>query len=133
MAEAISIGIKSAGNLELSLLDIEKIEMGDLESEVVKCDALLVGSPTINQNTLLPVYRLFSVINPLRDKGKLASSFGSYGWSGEAPKIILDNLRNLKLCVFEETAGYKFMPDEEKTIELVAFGTRFANALANCE
>lgn len=133
MAEAIRIGIESADNLNATLLDIENIEMGDLEAEIVKCDALLVGSPTINQNTLLPVYRLFSVINPLRDKGKLAASFGSYGWSGEAPRIISDNLKNLKFSVFEEMAGFKFMPDEEKTIELVAFGTRFANALANCE
>ncbi|MEZ4999778.1 MAG: FprA family A-type flavoprotein [Bacteroidales bacterium] len=133
MAEAIRIGIESAGNVEVSVLDIEKIELGDLESEVVRCDALLVGSPTINQNTLLPVYRLFSVINPLRDKGKLAAAFGSYGWSGEAPKIISDNLRNLKLAVSDEIAGFKFMPDEEKTIELVAFGTRFARSLADCE
>lgn len=133
MAGAIKLGIESTGNVNVTLLDIEKIDMGELESEVVKCDALLVGSPTINQNTLLPVYRLFSVINPLRDRGKLAGAFGSYGWSGEAPRIISDNLRNLKLTVFEETAGFKFMPDEEKTIELVAFGTRFASALANCE
>ena len=35
-------------------------------------DGLLVGSPTINQNTLLPVYKLFALINPISDKGKLA-------------------------------------------------------------
>ena len=54
-------------------------------------DGLLVGSPTINQNTLLPVYKLFALINPIRDKGKLAGAFGSYGWSGESPKLILEN------------------------------------------
>ena len=112
--------------------DIERIDLGELESEVVRCDALLVGSPTINQNTLLPVYKLFAVINPLRDKGKLAATFGSYGWSGEAPGIISDNLKNLKLNLFDETAGFKFMPDEQNIIELVAFGTRFANTLADC-
>ena len=133
MAAAIKMGVESGGTAMATLLDIENIEMGDLEAEMVKCDALLVGSPTINQNTLFPVYRLFSVINPLRDKGKLAGAFGSYGWSGEAPRIIADNLRNLKLTVFGETAGFKFMPDEEKTIELVAFGSRFAYALAKCE
>jgi flavorubredoxin len=132
MAEAIKLGIESAGRVNVTLLDIEKIELGDLEAEVVKCDAILVGSPTINQNTLLPIYRLFAVINPLRDKGKLAAAFGSYGWSGEAPRIIADNLKNLKLTMFNETAGFKFMPDEQKTIELVSFGTRFANALADC-
>ena len=27
---------------------------------------------------------IFATINPIRDKGKLAAAFGSYGWSGEA-------------------------------------------------
>jgi len=133
MAAAIKLGVESGGNASATMIDIEKIDMGDLESELVKCDALLVGSPTINQNTLLPIYRLFSLINPLRDKGKLAGAFGSYGWSGEAPRIIADNLRNLKLTIFGETAGFKFMPDQEKIIELVAFGNRFTNALLKCE
>lgn len=126
MGTAIKKGIESAGSFNVTLLDIETIELGELESEVVKCDAILVGSPTINQNTLLPVYRLFAVINPLRDRGKAAASFGSYGWSGEAPVIIAENLKNLKLNVFDETAGFKFMPDSEKSSELEAFGKRFA-------
>ena len=99
---------------------------------MINADALLVGSPTINQNTLLPVYRLFAVINPLRDKGKLAASFGSYGWSGEAAGIIADNLKNLKLNVIDEQAIFKFKPGEEKTIELVAFGNRIAEELKKC-
>lgn len=126
MGAAIKKGIEGAGSFNVKLLDIETIGLGELESEVVKCDAILVGSPTINQNTLLPVYRLFAVINPLRDRGKAAASFGSYGWSGEAPVIIAENLKNLKLNVFEETAGFKFLPDSEKSSELEAFGKRFA-------
>lgn len=129
MGEAIKRGIESAGSFNVKLLDIEVIELGELESEVVQCDALLVGSPTINQNTLLPVYRLFAVINPLRDRGKAAASFGSYGWSGEAPGIIAANLKNLKLNLFEETAGFKFKPDSEKSSELEAFGNRFAGTI----
>ena len=112
MAEQIANGIRENGNLKITLLDIETISMGELESEIVISDAILVGSPTINQNTLLPVYKLFSLINPLRDKSKITGAFGSYGWSGEAPRIIIDNLRNLKLKVFEDTAWMKFFPGE---------------------
>ncbi len=129
MAEAIAMGIQSQGNIEVRVLDIEHIELGDLESEIVQCDAILVGSPTINQNTLLQIYKLFSVINPLRDKGKLAASFGSYGWSGEAPGIIAANLKNLKLKVIEENAAFKFRPGEESRTELVAYGNRFAQEM----
>jgi flavorubredoxin len=126
MAEQIAIGIQETGSMKVTLLDIEAVPLGELESEIVLSDAILVGSPTINQNTLLPVYKLFSVINPLRDKSKIAGVFGSYGWSGEAPGIITDNLRNLKLKVFEESAAVKFFPGEEKASRLKDFGKRFA-------
>ncbi len=131
MAGAIARGIESEGNAEVKILDIENIELGDLESEVVKADAILVGSPTINQNTLLQVYKLFAVVNPLRDKGKLAASFGSYGWSGEASGIIASNLRHLKLKVMEENAAFKFRPGEENRSELVAYGKSFAKELSS--
>lgn len=133
MAEIIKIGLEGVPDTKVTILDIEHIDLGELESEVVKADGLLVGSPTINQNTLLPVYRLFAVINPLRDKGKHAAAFGSYGWSGEASGIIAGNLKNLKLNVMEELGKFKFSPDEEKRIELVSFGTKFASELSNCE
>lgn len=133
MAEIIKMGMEGVGDTNVVLKDIENIDLGELESELVKADGILVGSPTINQNTLMPIYRLFAVINPLRDKGKHAAAFGSYGWSGEAPGIIAANLKSLKLNVMEELGKIKFSPDEEKRIELVAFGTNFASRLANCE
>lgn len=131
MAEAIAMGIESEGNTGVKLMDIEHVSIGDIEAEIVKSDGLLVGSPTINQNTLLQVYKLFAVINPLRDKNKLAASFGSYGWSGEAAGIIEANLKSLKLKVMGENAAFKFRPEEEKRMELVAFGNRFAKELAS--
>jgi flavorubredoxin len=126
MAEQIADGMRETENINITLKDIETIPMGELESEIVISDAILVGSPTINQNTLLPVYKLFSLINPLRDKSKIAGAFGSYGWSGEAPRIIIDNLRNLKLKVFEDTAAMKFFPGDEKSLALKDYGKRFA-------
>lgn len=134
MAEQIASGISETGETKITLLDIETIPMGELESEIVMSDAILVGSPTINQNTLLPVYKLFSLINPLRDKSKIAGAFGSYGWSGEAPKIITDCLLNLKLKVFEESIALKFFPGDDKASTLKDYGRRFAAYVtAECE
>ena len=134
MAEEISAGLSSNPSIKVTLRDIESIQLGELESEVVAADALMVGSPTINQNTLLPVYRLFSVINPLRDNAKPAASFGSYGWSGEAPKLISETLRNLKLKIFADPAAFKFFPEGEKKDALREYGRRFAEfVIAECE
>jgi flavorubredoxin len=130
MAEYIARGIRTYDNIQVEIVDIENILLGDLDSKLTISDALLVGSPTINQNTLLPVYKLFSLVNPLRDKGKMAGTFGSFGWSGEAPKIILENLGNLKLRIFEEPGGYKFAPGTEKEAALVEYGRKFASQLS---
>ena len=125
-ARHIASGILETDGISVDITDIENITPDELESKIVLADGILVGSPTINQNTLLPVYKLFALINPLRDKGKLCGSFGSFGWSGESPKIILENLRLLKLKVFEETAAFKFSPGGTKEESLKNFGRKFA-------
>ncbi|MCX6326154.1 MAG: FprA family A-type flavoprotein [Bacteroidia bacterium] len=125
-AEYIAEGILETDGIKVDITDIEHIALDELESKIVLADGLLVGSPTINQNTLLPVYKLFAIINPIRDKGKSGGAFGSFGWSGESPKIILENLRLLKLKIFEETAAFKFAPGGSKEESLKDFGRKFA-------
>ena len=98
-AGLIASGILERDGFNVDVVDIENIDSGDLDGKLAVSNGILIGSPTINQNTVMPVYKIFALINPLRDKGKLGGAFGSYGWSGEAPKIILENLKNLKLNV----------------------------------
>jgi len=125
-AEIISQSILETGNFNVNVVDIEHIDLGELEALITSSAAILVGSPTINQNTLLPVYKLFALLNPIRDIGKLAGAFGSYGWSGEAPRIILEAMKNLKLKVFDEAISFKFKPSGQKGEMLKEFGRRFA-------
>ena len=129
MAELIARGAGVVKNVTVEVMDIENASSGDLDSKLTIADGIIVGSPTINQNTLLPVYRLAAMISPLRDKGKLAGSFGSYGWSGEAPSLIAGMLKNLKLHFFEEPAALKFMPESDKEKTLIEYGERFAREL----
>ena len=44
-------------------------------------------------------------------KGKFGAAFGSYGWSGEAVRLIEDRLRGLKLRVPVEGLRLKLAPD----------------------
>jgi flavorubredoxin len=73
---------------------------------------------------------MFALINPIRDRGKLAGVFGSYGWSSEAVRIITETLRSLKLKMFEETAEFKFQPSGPKEENLKDFGRKFARRFA---
>lgn len=126
MAKQLAVGLKKVDDTKVDVVDIENMLLGDLEELVVRADGILIGSPTINQNTLLPVYKLFSVINPIRDKGKPAAAFGSFGWSGEAVKLIEDHLSNLKLKVSTGGEQARFFPNKEESGRLIKFGEDFA-------
>ncbi len=106
--------------------DWKHIDLNELDSFLMSSDALLVGSPTINQNTLLPVYKLFALINPIRDRGKLAGSFGSYGWSGEAVTNIDERLKQLRFKIPMTGLKIVFNPSEDQQEEALAFGKYFA-------
>jgi flavorubredoxin len=102
------------------VLDIEQLPLGVLDSKLTQSAAIIVGSPVINQNILMPVYKLFSLINPYRDKGKLAGGFGSYGWSGENKEMIKTNLTALKLKYFGEGVFIKFGPNDDEKAQAIA-------------
>ncbi len=129
LAEAIAKGLKSNPGIEVYLDDIEHTSLGEIDMQIAMASGLIVGCPTINQNILLPVYRLFAVISPLRDKGKLAGGFGSYGWSGEGMKIIRTNLENLKLQYTEDDVFVKFSPDGNDLDRAENYGKRFGSLL----
>ena len=130
IAEKIAEGILAAGNgFEVDLVDIETTSVGDLDMYLTRSSAIIVGSPTINQNILMPVYKLFGMISPLRDKGKPAGAFGSYGWSGENTKILPEMLKQLKLDVVGQGVFVKFTPTSEELQSAVEYGKTFAEKL----
>jgi NADH oxidase (H2O-forming) len=129
MAQDIVKGLNSVGNCQVELVDIENMMLGELESKIVKSNAILIGSPTINKNTVLPVYKLLALISPLRDRNKKAAVFGSYGWSGEAVGLIESNLKNLGLNVVLDGIRSKFAPANEKEETIIEFGKAFAAML----
>ncbi|MEI6747844.1 MAG: FprA family A-type flavoprotein [Bacteroidota bacterium] len=134
IAYKIAEGIKQTGDIDVQLMDIEHVSLEVLDDQVARSTGVIVGCPVINQNILLPVYQLFAVMNPIRERGKLAGSFGSYGWSGEARKMIETNLTNLKLKVFGEGVFIKFTPNDKELEQGVEYGKSFGvQLLANKE
>jgi len=129
IAEKIAEGIQLNSNIIVDLCDIENISMHELDEKIAKSNAIIVGCPIINQNILLPVYTLFGLINPIRDKGKLAGAFGSYGWSGEGAKIIESNLSNLKLNFIGDSLFVKFTPHNEHLLKSIVYGKNFGQKM----
>ena len=61
-------------------------------------------------------------------KGKPASAFGSYGWSGEAVGNILERANQLKMKTVE---GFRcrLRPSEEELVQAAEFARQFAKLL----
>jgi len=55
---------------------LKRMDIGTIEQKVIGSAGIILGCPTFSQNILLPIYQVFAVINPIRDKGKLAAAFG---------------------------------------------------------
>jgi flavorubredoxin len=125
IASAIADGIRQAGAIEVDLCDIEKMGLPEIEKKLTRSSAVILGCPTFNQNILLPIYQVFALANPIRDKGKLAAAFGSYGWSGEGARLINANLANLKFRMFDEGLMVQFTPHKTTLEKCLEYGKAF--------
>lgn len=112
MARDIARGIEKRGNVTARIINLEHMPLGEMEENLIRADGIVVGTPTINKNTLLPVYKLMSAVNPIRDNGKPAAAFGSYGWSGEGPDIVAAMMQSLRLKLVDEAKKIKFSPND---------------------
>jgi flavorubredoxin len=125
LAEAIAEGAREEG-LEVILKNIEHSSLGELDEYLTRAKGIAIGSPVINQNILLPIYKLFGTVNPIRDRGKFLIPFGSYGWSGENQKMIPNIAVGLKLNVMDEGIFTKFTPSDQDIIKAKELGKKLA-------
>jgi flavorubredoxin len=128
LAERIAEGARSEG-VRVAVMDITATELGMMVDRIEAADGIAVGSATINGDAVEPVWSLLSHLATLNLRGKVGASFGSYGWSGEAPKLIADRLRGLKFKVPEEPFRVNLVPTEQDLREAEEFGRRIARAL----
>jgi flavorubredoxin len=133
MAEAIRAGVEAESGIRVSLYDLEGGEIQPFVDLIESADALVLGSPTINGDAAKPIWDLLSSLAVIDLKGKLGAAFGSYGWTGEAVKMIEDRLRGLKLRVPVAGLRVKLIPTDEELEECRAFGRALAGALVRGE
>ncbi|MCX7904604.1 MAG: FprA family A-type flavoprotein [Caloramator sp.] len=112
IAMALKEGLLDKG-CEVDVHDITELPLEELVKKADKARAILVGSPTINQDAVKPVWDFLSLVSPITNRGKIAMAFGSYGWSGEGVQLISDRLKGLKFNVIEPGFKVCFKPSEE--------------------
>ncbi|MGB5735268.1 MAG: FprA family A-type flavoprotein [Thiohalocapsa sp.] len=129
MAEAVCAGAEERGGVRVSLYDLEGGETEPFVDLIEAADALAFGSPTINGDAVKPVWDLLSSLAVVNLTGKIGAAFGSYGWSGEAVRMIEDRMRGLKMRVPIGGLRVKLIPTDEELEACRAFGRNVSGAL----
>ncbi len=65
----------------------------------------------------------------LKFKKKKAGAFGSYGWSGEAVKIMLERLEKSGFDIIDQGLRMTWAPDEESKLACREYGKAFVAGL----
>lgn len=132
LAEQIGRGIADSGDIDVRSYDMVTADSAKVLEELGFADGILFGTPTIVGEALKPIWDLTTSIFAGTHGGKLASAFGSYGWSGEGVPHILERLKQLKMNVVD---GFKvrFRPDEVQLMDAYEYGYNFGCILQDKE
>lgn len=126
MAKAVAEGAKGVSGVQVDLSF--HVEPQDLNSY----DAVIVGAPTYRHEMPMDFKNLFegAEAQHLNLKGKLGAVFGSYGWSGEAPKILTGIMQDkFGMQTTEQPLLAKYIPDEAALDACRALGKKIAETL----
>lgn len=132
LAENIAAGIRDAGDIAVKCFDMVTADAAVVAGEIGAADGILFGTPTILQEALKPIWDLTTGMYAPIHGGKLASAFGSYGWSGEGVPHIIERLRQIGLRVVD---GFRvrLRPTERDLAEAFEFGYQFGTKLLQGE
>ena len=128
MAAYVRGGLQSRGLevIERAIIELENRELRDLLEQT---DALVVATPTINRDAPPPVWQALSLLSSVTPRGKVGAVFGSYGWSGEAVKLVEERLAGLKYALAVPGIHFRFKPSEEDHRACREFGEKVADFL----
>ena len=127
MAHAIADGVAREG-AEVNVVHIGGSHRSDIATEMLLSGALVVGSPTLNNNIFPSVADVLTYLKGLRPKNLIGASFGSYGWSGESIKQIKEWLETMGVNVIGEL-GSRYVPTREILVKCSELGRSIAQRL----
>ena len=126
MAEAVAEGAKTVQGVQVEVSYYVSVE------ELSGYDAVLVGVPTYHHDMTVDIKRLFeeAAEKGVSLKGKIGAAFGSYGWSGEASRLVLEIMRNrFEMDIADASLLARYAPDQAALDKCRDLGRRVAERL----
>ncbi|MBW1680907.1 MAG: FprA family A-type flavoprotein [Deltaproteobacteria bacterium] len=128
MAEVIAEALARQG-VEVTPMHLRTCHRSDVVTEVLDAGALLVGSPTLNNGIFPTVADFLTYLKGLKPLNKIGAAFGSYGWSGEAVKIVGKQLEEMKINVIDAGVRVQYVPGESEFKACTELAAKIAAAL----
>jgi flavorubredoxin len=128
MAESIAEGIAEEG-VEVKPMHLRKWNRSDIMTEVIDAKAIIVGSPTLNNQLFPTVADMLTYMKGLKPKNKIGAAFGSYGWSGESVKLINKELEAMKFDIIDSGIKIQYVPDKKGKDACFELGRKIGKAI----
>ncbi|MEI8182326.1 MAG: flavodoxin domain-containing protein [Desulfomonile sp.] len=128
MARAIADGLIEKG-ISTRLMDLSVDHRSDVITQLLDSKAVVIGSATLNNGMLPRMADMLCYMKGLRPAGKIGVAFGSYGWSGEAVKLITKSLEEMKIKAVSPGISLQFVPNHEGLRKCVELGRELASAI----
>lgn len=124
MADEIAHGLIEKG-IDVRVFHMKACHHSDVMAEVLDAAAVILGSSTHNNGMLPLMADMVRYMEGLRPKGRIGAVFGSYGWSGEAPKHLAEAMERMRMKVCD-VVRVKNVPTESDRAACRDLGRRLA-------
>lgn len=128
MAYAVGGGLDAVG-VPYRMMFLKNHHHSEVMTELARCGALIAGSPTHNNGILPNMQGVLSYVRGLRPQNRIGGAFGSFGWSGEAVKVITGFLEDMKMELPAEPVKCLFRPTRQTFEQAFSLGKSVGEAL----
>ncbi len=125
MADVIKAELETQG-LDVIGFALSDMRDDDYRNALEQADVLVIGTPTIQRDAPPHVWHALAMISSVTPKTKVAAVFGSFGWSGEAVKMVEQRLAGLKYKLAAEGVSFRFTPTAENLESCRKFAEQIA-------
>lgn len=126
MADAVAEGARAVHGIDV------EVKYYATPEELADFDGVIVGVPTYHHDMTVDIKKLFeeAAVKNVKLKAETGAAFGSYGWSGEAPKLVLEIMKNkFGMNIIESPLLIKYTPDKTGLEKCRKFGREIAERL----